>query len=178
MKSKLLALICILLIPFVLGACNAYPKEPSQDFTLEFRYGVGAKNILDTSNGKYKKDMVVEESIIIDLELSKEQLAEIREKMIEIHFFNYPDEFSSKPNILLSLLRLPNAPTIGEYEPFSSYYFMVRDGGRTKQLHWDDKYINDSLEVQQLRELIQLIEDMIHSSPEYKELPEPRGGYL
>ncbi len=43
------------------------------DFNIIFRYGVGAKNELDTFNGTYTWDMVVDPSITVNLSLSNKE---------------------------------------------------------------------------------------------------------
>lgn len=165
--SKLI-LGCLLIVAFAIGACSPATKEPSEQFEFEFRYGVGAKNVLNTFDGTFTKDMVVDKPIVITLKLSKKQLRTIQNKMLEIDFFKYPDTFNSRPF----------AFAFGEREPFESFYFKVKSGSRTKELFWEDKHINDSKRVAKLRELIRLIKGIIQNSPEYKMLPEPQGAYM
>ena len=153
---------CLLLI---LIGCN---PTPSSDFNMVFKYGVGAKNKLDTFNGTFTRDMVVEPSITIELSISKQELDRIYNKMVEIDFFNYPDEFSVPID--------PDGKVI-IVTPYNSYYFKVEYDSKVKELWWEDEIHNENMDADKLRELIQLIKDIIESKEEYKQLPEPKAGY-
>jgi hypothetical protein len=170
----------ILLIPIlVLVGCNTpkeekttphnYPGFYESNFNFIFRYGVGAKNELNTFNGIYTKDMVADPSITVELSLSEEELDSIYEKMVEIDFFNYPDNFT--------IIVPPNKPH-GIVTPYSSYYFKVQHDLEIKELWWADEIIYEAIQADKLKELINLIRDIIESKDEYKSLPESKGGYM
>ena len=72
---------------------NPYIPPRKGDFNLLFKYGVGAKNVLDTFDNTYTKDMVIGSPITIRLYLSDEEIEQIRQKMFEIGFFSYPESF-------------------------------------------------------------------------------------
>ena len=151
------------------GAVTPTPQEPN--FNFVFRYGIMAKNILDTFQGTYSKDMVADPNIMIYLSLSEEELDRIYDKMVEIDFFNYPDKFSvSGP---------PGVPT-GIKTPYSSYYFKVEYNSMIKELWWNDQIVYKDYQdekADRLRELIMLIRDIVESKEEYKKLPEPTSAY-
>lgn len=152
-------------------------KEPADNttresnFNLIFRYGIMAKNVLDTFQGTYAKDMVRDPNILIHLSLSEEEMVRIYEKMVEIDFFNYPDRFSiSAP---------PGVPT-GMVTPYSSYYFKVEYNSKIKELWWNDQIVYKDYrdeKADRLRELIKLIRDLVESTEEYQKLPEPTSAY-
>ena len=136
---------------------------PQGDFNLDFKFGVGAINELNTFRGTFTKDMIIDESITIRLTLSKQELSQIYGKMIEIDFFNLPETFPQS-NITKT--------------PFDSYYIKVQNGTRTKEVSWNT---NMSLDVnidENLHELTELIGSIIEQKLEYKILPPARGGYL
>ena len=60
------------------------------DFDLIFKYGVGAKNELNTYNGTYVKDMVTAPSVTTNLSLTIEEKRQILQRIAEIGFFTYP----------------------------------------------------------------------------------------
>ena len=62
--------------------------------------------------------------------------------------------------------------------PYSGYYFEVAYDSKIKQLWWDDEITNENIKADKLRELSQLIRDIIESKDEYKQLPPAKGGYL
>ena len=152
------------------GMAGCDEAEPeSAGFNLEFRYGVTAGNILDTFEGTYTKDMVIDPPVTVDLSLSAAEKEMIYEKMVEIDFFDYPDEFS---------VNVPLGKMIGRVTPYSSYYFRVEHDSQVKELRWDDEITNLDEKAERLRELITLIRNIIESKEEYQELPEPTSGYL
>ena len=143
------------------------PIKPS--FNFIFRYGIMGKNILDTFQGTYSKDMIIDPNIVIKLSLSPEEMDRIFEKMVEIDFFDYPERFR---------VSVPPGETLGMQTPHSSYYFKVEYDAGTKELWWNDDITNEDEKAAKLRELIRLIKDIIESREEYQKLPRPRGGYL
>jgi len=146
------------------------PTTPDEsNFNLIFKYGVGARNELNTFNGTYTKDMILDPPITVNLSLSHEELGRIYQKMIEIDFLNYPDRFS---------VSVPFGGPVVNMTPHSSYYFRVEYDSKVKELWWNDDMINRDEKAEKLRELIRLIIDIIESKEDYRELPSPRGGYI
>ncbi|MFC1949538.1 hypothetical protein ACFLW0_05140 [Chloroflexota bacterium] len=170
MRKSWLLVAGLALIVAVIGltGCSAPPADVS-NFNLIFRYGVTARNELNTFEGTYTKDMIMDPSITVELSLTEEELDRIYQKMVEIDFFDYPDEFS-----------VPIAPggLVTMVTPYSSYYFEVEYDSTVKELRWEDEIMNQNEEADKLRELIRLIRDIIESKEEYKELPSPTSGYM
>jgi hypothetical protein len=137
---------------------------PQGDFNLIFKYGVGEKNELNTFRGTFTKDMVIDPSIKIRLTLSKQELAEIYQKMIEIDFFNLPESFPDRPDYFVT--------------PRTDYYLKVQNGSLTKEVSWNTNSQLDADIDKNLHELVDLIGSIIEQKLEYKILPRPRGAYL
>jgi len=146
----------------------AAPVPDASGFNMIFKYGITAKNELNTFEGSYTKDMIMDPPITVDMVLSEEELDIILQKMMEIDFINYPDRFA---------VEVAPGEMMGQRTPFPSYYFKVEYDSQVKELWWDDKIINESEKADRLRELINLIIGIIESKEEYKKLPAPRGGY-
>ncbi len=70
------------------------PRE--SNFNLIFKYGIFAKNELNTFDGTYTKDMVQDPSITVELSLSEEELDSIYEKMAECRFSSELTAFRGK----------------------------------------------------------------------------------
>ena len=167
---KRIILILAALILLLIGCAPSAPPPTAQPtFDFIFRYGVGAKNELDTFEGTYTKDMVLDPSVTIKLSLTEEEMNQIQQKMTEISFFDYPEVFS---------VAVPPGEPVGSITPFASYYFKVQQGSITKELKWDAEIVNKDAKADKLKELIKLITDIIQSKPEYQKLPPPNGGYL
>ena len=134
---------------------------------LVFAYGVGAKNVLDTTRGTFTKDMIMASPITVPLRLSASELARVSRKMDEIGFFSYPADFS-----------VPVAAGGGEITPFVTYRFAATTDAGTKVVKWADKAPSDDERALGLRSLAGLIESIIVAKSAYKKLPGAEGGYL
>ena len=170
-------LTCALLFALLLPVSCTSKTDSATDFNMIFGYGVGAKNVLDTFEGTYTKDMISAPSLTIDFNLTKEDMSAIYEKIHEIDFFSYPEVFSVMTN---------QTGTIGMVTPYETYYFKVKSGSETKEVRWENSILwcdtdgtgpwspllkmGDgatiiSLDAARLYELVQ-------------DLPEPAGGYV
>ena len=95
MKRGIILAGVLAMVMSLVGTAGCDEAEPeAAGFNLEFRYGVMAGNILDTFEGTYTKDMVTDLPITVELSLSDEEKETIYQKMVEIDFFDYPEEFS------------------------------------------------------------------------------------
>ncbi len=170
MRRSWLTVASLALVITVLGMAGCAVSPPGEaNFNLIFKYGVMARNELNTFQGTYTRDMVSDPSITVNLSLSKEELDRIYQKMVEIEFFDYPEEFS---------VSVPPGESVGRVTPYSRYYFKVEYDSRVKELWWEDEIINPNEKAGNLRELIQFIRDIIETKEEYKKLPEPTSGYM
>jgi hypothetical protein len=175
MKKALLMIALVVLLIGIPGCSAAVagsigtPTPTESGFNFIFKYGVTARNTLDTFHGTYTKDMVMDPAITINLTLSPQEMESIFQKMVEINFFSYPDNFS---------VSVPEGEIKTQVAPYSTYFFWVDNGGKTKELLWHDKYTNSDAAGDKLKELINFIRNIIESREEYKNLPEPSSGYL
>jgi hypothetical protein len=136
------------------------------------KYGVDAKNILNTFDGTYTKDMVVDSLITIKFSLSKEELDSIKSEMEEIKIFEYPEMFN--PN---ETDDPPSYPLEFSF-PFRTYYFKIKMGDKVKEILWADSNQSVAIKARRIRNLIYRIIDLIESKAEYKKLPRPNGAYI
>ncbi|MBN1692680.1 MAG: hypothetical protein JW845_03895 [Dehalococcoidales bacterium] len=165
---KKVLLIMLLSVLLILAGCTGDDTQ-EEDFNFLFRYGVTGGNILNTFQGTFTKDMVMDPAITIDFTLTPEEMDSIYQKMLEIDFFDYPDEFE---------VTVPEGELINLVTPYATYYFKVQHSGGVKELTWEDEIVNPDEKADKLKELIHLIRDIIELKPEYLVLPEPSGGYL
>ena len=179
MKKTFLLIACLISssLFFGLTGCDNIPTAKGaaddtlqkSDFNFIFKYGVTGRNTLDTFQGTFTKDMVMDAAITIKLTLSGVEMDSIYQKMSEIDFFNSPDKFS---------VDVPEGEIKTEVTPYSTYFFRVTYGAKTKELLWHDKLTNSDEKADKLKELINLIRSIIESKEEYKQLPEAKSGYL
>ena len=126
--------------------------------------------MLNTFVGTFTKDMILDPSITINLLLSQEELDSIYQKMLEINFFYYPEVFS---------VYVPPGEPRTLQTPYPSYYFEVMCDSKVKKLSWDDEIVFPrDIEAAKLHDLTSLIERIIESKEEYKNLPKPNGAYM
>jgi hypothetical protein len=143
-----------------------------QDFHFILRYGVEAKNEINTINQTYTKDMIVDSALTIRMTLSSIELDSIWKELTRIDIFSYPDIYQP--------LRFENDPgNVGEdYLPYKSFYLYITAGDHKKEIHWGDANRSTMLKAIALRNAFEMIILMIESKDEVKKLPAPKGAYL
>jgi hypothetical protein len=139
---------------------NLPPRNQPADFNFIFKYGIGAKNELNTFNQTYAKDMIMDPPATLGFKLTDNEIAGIYKKMNDLKVFGI-NEASTEKNVAVT--------------PCPGYYLKVQIGSLIKELSWDGCHgkINDKL--QQFADYIIRI---IEAKEEYKNLPAPKGGYL
>lgn len=167
MKKALLIILAALFL--VVTGCAGSVTTQKSGFNFVFKYGVSGGNTLDTFHSTYTRDMILDSAITIDMVLTTGEMDSINQKIVEIDFFNYPDKFA---------VHIADNETKTEVTPYPTYFFKVEYGGKTKELLWHAKYVNSDAQGDKLKELIDLIKNIIESKAEYQALPEPSGGYM
>jgi hypothetical protein len=164
MKGKVL----ILISAAFFNSCSDSTVAPdTRDFNLKFAYGIGAKNVLNTFQNTYTKDLILDGTTKVPFFVSEEELHQIKNKMDEIGFFSYPDTFIAV-----------TTDSIGHHiSPYATYDFEVQRDSAVKHLMWMDAIVNQNSQAIKLRELISLVRIVIESKPEYSKLPAAKGGY-
>ena len=138
----------------------------TSDMNLTFSYGVQARNVLNTFQNTFTKDLISAGDTTVPFIVSADDLNQILQKMNEINFFAYPDTFI-----------VPTGDTVTTVMPFDTYYFDVKYKSSNKRLYWRDAIMNENSQAIKLRELITFIEGIIQANPEYSKLPPAKGGY-
>jgi hypothetical protein len=140
------------------------PENKPNDFDFVFKFGVGAKNQLDTINGQFTLDMVSQPSVTTNLKLSDEEMNTIYSEMKKINILSYPVNFNPKSNT--------------SQTPFDTYYIIITADGKEKEILWRDENVSMEKEAVQLRELFRKLKKIITDKEEFKKLPKPTSGYL
>jgi len=136
------------------------PVSGPDGFNFIFRYGVGAKNELNTFKQTYTRDMATDPSVTIKFELSSNELTEVYQKINDLNLFNKNEELIVGNEFVT---------------PCSNYYLKAYIDSTEKELFWDNCRGKISDKLQQFTNFIISI---IEAKDEYKELPAPKGGYL
>lgn len=172
MKTKLLLIAIMVIVLAIAGfvvfkQSNTQPQNlpngETSNFNFIFRYGIGAKNELNTFSKTYTKDMVIDPSVTIKFELTNNELAGIYQKINNLKLLENNEE-SVEENMIVTIV-----------SPCSSYYLKVQIDSTQKELSWNNCRGKISDKFQQFTNYIIPI---IESREEYKKLPTPKGAYL
>jgi len=158
-------------IAFVLLSCSDQGLSPQdRDFNILLRFGVGGRNELNTFQNTYTKDLISDGIVTVSLVLSDRELQTVKEKLIEIGFFSYPDSLPVSPadSFLVAI------------EPHASNQIRVKNQSMVKTVFWNDTIVPSYTDIRRknLQEIIAFIANMISQRPEILNLPPARGGYL
>jgi hypothetical protein len=140
----------------------------SEKFSFTFRYrpcGPNDVDVLDTASETFiYTPLGATSSIPISLRLTDTELDAIYQKILSIRFFDYPSEFD-----------VPEIYVVGYAVPAATYSLSVTNGKIAHSVKWTDDAISAAIytRADQLRELMNLIQQTIESHPEIKQLPEP-----
>ncbi len=176
MKKIVIAIVIIAL--GVAAFIVSRDKETNDGFNLVFRYGVGAKNELNTFKQTFKKDMVNKPSITIKMKLSDEELVGIHQKLNEVDLFNEISSYQQKLKKEQEEYEEKIAKWIEPWLPFteepcSKYYIKVDVNSAQKDIRWDCQ-----VRAPKVKEFLQYMYRIIESQEEYQKSPTPKAGYL
>ncbi|MHB1125728.1 MAG: hypothetical protein ACYC2T_02045 [Bacillota bacterium] len=139
------------------------PQQMPANFQFVLKYGVGAKNVLDTSKDTFTKDLVTAGTATTKLRLTPGERLTIYEQMRDIDILSYPEVIKPLKGITVT----PNV----------SYSLTISFGNIKKSIYWDSMSELNGQRSDELRNLISNIMTLIESKKEYKKLPPARGGY-
>ena len=139
------------------------PAQPEANFAFLFAFGTCSTDVLDMFEQTYTREINPGDFVTIPIALTDAQMATIYQKMVEINLFDYPEVFEIPVN---------EGETYGMVTPAPSYRFTVRLGEVTKTVTWTDEIVEPtSPEADALRELIQLLLQVVESHPDIQRLP-------
>jgi hypothetical protein len=156
----ILPLLCLFLL-----SCQDSSIEPENQFVqIYFKYGF--KNVLNTFENSYEKDLVLDGVIKVKFWFTAEEQNAILEKAIEDNYFSIPDTLQKDSTVVII------DPSPGEQ------ILRIKYQSKDKTTIWKYPLNEDNSQVKDLMKLTSFIISIIESKPEYKRLPPPRGGYL
>jgi hypothetical protein len=153
-----------------LVSCRDVGLTPEdRGFNIQFKYGVGGQNELNTFRNSFTKDLALDGTVTTSMVLTPGELESVQAKLVGIDFFNFPD----------TLIVHPGRPG---YLIFPAQVFLLKaqNGTVEKSVFWYDSMpvFSDDLRASRLREAIQFIIRILEAKGEYKQLPPVRGGYI
>lgn len=137
---------------------------PAADFAFIFEFSWCNPDIVDTFNNTYTQKNLTETWATTPLTLTDTEMAAIYQKMVEVNFFAYPEQY--RPQF-----------ADGSYSgniPALLYKFTVRNAGQTKIVEWADADTSPPYneEARRLKELGDFIIAVTQAHPEVTQLPE------
>jgi hypothetical protein len=162
MKAKMFFAFLIV----ILTSCTSVSPR-ADNFSFVFKYAPCGSNplfVLDTTN-----NMLIHtppdatNSLRNPFVLTESELESIYEKAISIDFFDYPQNFV-----------IPDDQVIGYKAPALSYELSITNGKMSNSVIWNDNNMTkpDYTKADKLRELMNLIYEIIQSHPNIPQFPE------
>ena len=161
-RAKVGVILLVLLVGGILAGVSLQRAFSQSSFNIIFRFGHEGKNILNTFNGTFTKDMGLDPSITTNLVLTQDEMNRIHSMMETVKFF--------------SISRSDLIRTMNTY-PIRGYSLSFQNSTLTKELSWE---LGENLNLTsgvRLQNLVELIIGIVQSHQEYKMLPEANGGY-
>lgn len=123
------------------------PGEMPADFGFTAAYGVGAKNIIDTFEGTFIKDVVdpPNPNPTAELRLTGKELASLYGGLMDLGILDYPSVFSPE------LEDHSSSMTSLYVSTHSSYRLTIRAAGVEKSIRWEDQSLSASPRANALR---------------------------
>lgn len=163
MKSLLMLVACL----FLLGACSSnlggsnLPKEIPKDFNFVLNYGYEARDIINTYENTYTKNMISNDDKTVEIKFSDEEMQTIYEEMKEADILNSA-ESASKSQCA---------------DPHEINKLKITMNGEIYQREWITSDC-DKVPDNKLKNFVEFVHrEIIMIKEEYNELPEPSGGY-
>ena len=178
LRALVLVLLAASVLPAACGGSSASSpsRSPSprsgEPVVMGFVFSWGLhrpKNVLDTIQGTFTKDMVLASPLTVPFTLDSHDIASIAGRLVAIDFWSYPSRYDSQgdgPRF---------EPPAGMQN--TAVLTVVTDRG-SKTVAWSGGYYASDSRARALRELAGSIIRLIESQPDYKRLPQPEGGYL
>lgn len=158
----------VLVIALVSISCNDSGTDPvARHFNMSLKYGVDARNELNTFTDSFTKDLILDGIATTKLVLSPEELDTLEARFLAIDIFSYPDTFVAQ-----------HGDTVRAVTPYMTYVLKLTRDERQKALYWEDALISSDPRATALRSVFAFVRTLVQGRPEYQSLPPVRGGYL
>lgn len=155
----------LLILGILFLSCQDSVVEPENQFVkIYLKYD--HKNVLNTFDNTYQKDLVLDGTITVNFWLTADEQNQILNKANEINFFTFPESFETD-----SSLPIPS-------ENFGQQKLRIKFNDINNTVVWYYPLYDNDQQVKDLMAIEDLIRSIIEAKPEYKKLPEGRGGYL
>ncbi len=139
------------------------PSEMPNDFNFSINFGVEGKNSINTFNDTIQKDLVTDGIVTTRLQLTKNEMTMIYNKMREINIFELKALEPSKLDCLQT--------------PFETDKWTIIVDGKIANIEWSNQHCVVTNDAKKLLNLRQTVFELAKSKKEYQKLPKVKGGY-
>ncbi len=161
-------LFVVLVAALVSLSCSDNGTAPdARRFNASLKFGVNARNELNTFQDTFTKDLILDGSVTTRLVLSQADLDSLEARFLSIDIFSYPDTFVAQ-----------HTDTVAVVTPHTTYILKLTRDDRQKVLYWEDALISSDPRSTDLRSMFDFVRTLVEGKPEYKSLPPARGSYL
>ncbi|MGH4123551.1 MAG: hypothetical protein ACREV6_11560 [Clostridium sp.] len=180
--KRLLIIILVIILGIFVFDLYKYQQEKNK-FNIIFTYGVEGedvnlilfkynkkpKNVLNTLNDTFVKDLVLKGKAKTKLVLTENEMKEIQTYITGKKIMSYPDKITHGSKM-----------DTGRWKSYLTIYL----NGRKKTIEWNNIWCGKDYTVEmknQVKNLDQLhfrIEKIIRNKEEFKKLPDSEGGYM
>jgi len=162
---KRMFILILSLIILLIGCGQAgpdMPEEMPEDFDFSVRFGITARNEINTFEDRVTKDLIANGTATAQLSLTEDEMKGVYERMKKIR--------------ILRDLRLEARDGCLQV-PYEEEYWTIQIDGEIREYYWTQEKCTLTKDAQQLRELRQTIFNIVKQKSAYQELPEAVGGY-
>ena len=167
MRTAFLLTVFVLL---ELSCANETTGPEPHRFDIVVRYGVLAKNALNTLENTVTKDLVLDGTVTAPLFLTPADFDSIERWLKDVDIMSYPDTFVTP--------RADSTVLIAMFTPFDTYALELHRDGWTKKVLWRDSITPRGAKAENLRIFFSRMRELVESQPVYLRLPPAQGGYL
>lgn len=150
-----------------------FPESMPADFGLVAEWGVARMNTLDTFSGTFTKDLVSGSppTATTGLVLTPAELRGLFDGLRELELWSYPRHFHPW------YADVTSAGVEQMVTPATNYHLRVVAAGLEQEIWWTDDNASTVASAEALRDWFRMVMELVQSRPEYKALPQARGGY-
>ncbi len=182
MKKVLLTVIALLIFISAAVGCTPEavresvappPDEMPSDFDFSLNFGIDGKNVIDTYEDTFTKDLIIAGTETIPFEIPADKMREIYAEFLIYEIYALPDNINDATPIYGSY---------GTLTPAAVYTLRYTCDGETRTIVSDDGGPWDSddgypITHERLVTFVTFVKDYIYSTEEYQSMPEEEGGY-
>jgi hypothetical protein len=151
----------------------ALPEQMPDDFGFVAEWGVARMNGLDTFEGTFTKDLVTGSppTATTKLVLTSDEKQVLYQALRTLEPWSYPSRFEPP----YADVTAPGVEQVAT--PAIKYHLYLAGARMEKDIWWADDNWSTTAGAVALRAWFRQVMDLVESRPEYKALPEARGGY-